>query len=138
MDSYLSLLLFSPLSNTFFDPSHDTKVIVHGYTQNGDVQWMYDMQEAFLNLEDVNVIRVDWRGGAVGLYGKAVANTRIVGAEISLVIDRIKVILVFLSIFSLFNILLLPYFIINFLKPFRQVCMVWFNKDFKSVYHYAQ
>ena len=92
-----------PHSNSYFNPALDTKIIVHGYTQNGDVQWMYDMQEAFLNLEDVNVIRVDWRGGAVGLYGKATANTRIVGAEISLMIDRIKVLCTELCLFVLID-----------------------------------
>ncbi|XP_054764763.2 pancreatic triacylglycerol lipase-like [Lytechinus pictus] len=80
----------STIRNSFFNPSLATKIIVHGFTQNADVQWMYDMQEAFLNYGEFNVIRVDWRQGAVDLYGKAVANTRIVGAEISLIIDRIK------------------------------------------------
>ena len=40
---------------------------------------------------DYNVIRVDWRKGALDLYGIATANTRIVGAEISLLIDQLKV-----------------------------------------------
>ncbi|XP_071505645.1 pancreatic triacylglycerol lipase-like [Diadema antillarum] len=80
----------STIRDSYFDPTHETKIIVHGFTQNGDVQWMYTMQEAFLNSGDYNVIRVDWRKGAVDLYGKSTANTRIVGAEIALLIDRIK------------------------------------------------
>ena len=52
---------------------------------------METMVDAFLIQGDYNVIRVDWQRGALDVYGIAVANTRIVGAEISLLIDQLKV-----------------------------------------------
>lgn len=49
------------------------------------------MMMALLNSADYNVIRVEWSEGSSGLYGSAVANSRIAGAEISLLMDRLKV-----------------------------------------------
>lgn len=49
------------------------------------------MMTEFLNYGDYNVIRVNWFPGVVSTYGEATANSRIVGAEISLLIDRFKV-----------------------------------------------
>ena len=34
------------------------------------------MGEALIEVEDVNVIIVDWRGGSLPLYSQAAANTR--------------------------------------------------------------
>ena len=45
----------------------------------------------FLNYDDFNVIRVNWFPGVIGTYGDATANSRIVGAEISFLIDRFRV-----------------------------------------------
>ena len=39
------------------------------------------MKDAFLSIEDVNVIAVDWQGGSVGTtYSEGTANTQVVGA----------------------------------------------------------
>lgn len=81
----------STISASNLNPSLPTKVIVHGYTENGYVDWMRLMMEAFLQQGSYNVIRVNWSKGAVGLYGVSTSNTRIVGAEISLLMDKIRV-----------------------------------------------
>lgn len=31
-----------------FDPDNDVKIIIHGYTESGDSNWMADMKDAFL------------------------------------------------------------------------------------------
>ncbi|XP_033111044.1 inactive pancreatic lipase-related protein 1-like [Anneissia japonica] len=58
--------------------------------ENGLVGWMEDMMTEFINNGDYNVIRVDWGKGSTATYGQATANTRIVGAEISFLIDKFK------------------------------------------------
>ncbi|XP_072016127.1 pancreatic triacylglycerol lipase-like [Amphiura filiformis] len=76
--------------NSFFSPNRDTKFICHGYLHNGNADWTRDMMTEFLNYGDFNVIRVNWFPGVIGTYGDATANSRIVGAEISFVIDRFR------------------------------------------------
>ncbi|XP_071505644.1 pancreatic triacylglycerol lipase-like [Diadema antillarum] len=87
----LSTYDVSTLSGSTFKGYRDTKIILHGFTQGANVDWMEEMATAFLTVGDYNVIRVDWRDGALDLYGISTANTRIVGAEISLLIDLLKV-----------------------------------------------
>ena len=41
--------------------------------------------------DDYNLIITDWSGGSSGLYYKAVANTRITGAEVALLINTLIV-----------------------------------------------
>ncbi|XP_042145393.1 LOW QUALITY PROTEIN: phospholipase A1 member A [Ixodes scapularis] len=48
------------------------------------------MKTAFLLVGDYNVIIVDWRGGNGLPYTQATANTRLVGAEISLMIEKLE------------------------------------------------
>jgi len=46
----------------------------------------------FLQVEDLNVIRVDWRGGSQTIdYPQAAIDTQVVGAEIGLFIQNIVV-----------------------------------------------
>ena len=45
------------------------------------------MTNLFLLNDDVNVIVIDWGGGASGLYSQSAANTRLVGLEVSALID---------------------------------------------------
>lgn len=49
------------------------------------------MKDAFLKQGDYNVINVDWGGGSLPPYTQATANTRLVGAEIALLINYLKV-----------------------------------------------
>ncbi|KAJ8040559.1 Pancreatic lipase-related protein 2 [Holothuria leucospilota] len=88
---YLSTYDLTSITNSNLNPFLHTKVIVHGYTENGYVDWMREMMEACLQQGNYNVIRVNWSKGAVGLYGVSTSNTRIVGAEISLLMDKIRV-----------------------------------------------
>lgn len=64
-----------------FNPSLPTKLIVHGWLDTSFEQWILDMRDALLKVEDMNVIAVDWGKGAKYLYEYAVANTQIAGAE---------------------------------------------------------
>ena len=45
------------------------------------------MTNLFLLNDDVNVIVIDWGGGSSGLYSQTAANTRLVGLEVSALID---------------------------------------------------
>lgn len=76
--------------NSYFSPQRETKFICHGFLHNGNADWTRSMMTEFLNYGDYNVIRVNWFPGVVSTYGEATANSRIVGAEISLLIDRFK------------------------------------------------
>lgn len=49
------------------------------------------MKTAFLLAGDYNVIIVDWRGGNGLPYSQATANTRLVGAEIAVLINKLEV-----------------------------------------------
>lgn len=52
---------------------------------------LQEMKDAYLKHKDLNVIIVDWTGGNSGLYESAVANTRVVGAEIALLVRKFQV-----------------------------------------------
>lgn len=51
------------------------------------------MKDAFLRKGDFNVILVDWGGGSGLPYTQATANTRVVGAQIAVLIKYLQVIL---------------------------------------------
>ncbi|XP_035825820.1 pancreatic triacylglycerol lipase [Aplysia californica] len=73
-----------------YNPSHKTVVIVHGYLESARSAWVVDMAHAILNREEANVIVVDWRKGARSLvYPLSVANTRVVGAVLALVLQEL-------------------------------------------------
>ncbi|CAF0854104.1 unnamed protein product [Adineta steineri] len=64
-----------------------TKFLVHGFLDStNNKQWWIDMKNAMLDVEDVNVIMVDWSKGNGFPYTKAASNTQVVGAEIALLI----------------------------------------------------
>ncbi|KAK3592298.1 hypothetical protein CHS0354_030440 [Potamilus streckersoni] len=75
------------LHSSNFIAARPTRFIIHGFLQHGQVKWIKDMTDEFLKKEDCNVIAVDWGDGAWLPYTRAVANTRIVGAEIALLIN---------------------------------------------------
>lgn len=49
------------------------------------------MMKEFLNQNDTNVVIVDWSRGSQSPYIQAVANARIVGAEIARMVNALKV-----------------------------------------------
>lgn len=69
---------------TDFKIERRTIVIVHGFLSHSDEEWIAEMEKAFLQWNDVNVVVVDWSaGGNTWNYYKAAVNTKIVGYQIS-------------------------------------------------------
>ncbi|XP_054931339.1 pancreatic lipase-related protein 2-like isoform X2 [Dermacentor andersoni] len=88
------LMWSSPISDYLklpFNASKPTKVITHGWLDAVYFgQWMTKMKNALLLAGDYNVITVDWRGGNGLPYAQATANTRLVGAEIAVMIEKLQ------------------------------------------------
>ena len=65
------------------------KFIVHGFTQNGQSEWVREMTLELLKNEAMNVIVVDWGLGSsvLNLYDAAAGNTRLVGVQVADLID---------------------------------------------------
>lgn len=79
------------VKNAPLDNSVTTIFIVHGFL---DMQyfatWMKTLKDELLKNDNYNVIIVDWSGGNQLPYTQAVANTRVVGAEIAFLIGQMK------------------------------------------------
>ncbi|XP_035684787.1 pancreatic triacylglycerol lipase-like isoform X1 [Branchiostoma floridae] len=74
----------SSVVNSYFDSSKKIKILIHGYMDDKTEEWLILAREAILAREDVNVIVVDWGGGANSInYIQVAANTRVVGAQIA-------------------------------------------------------
>ncbi|KAK4291761.1 hypothetical protein Pmani_035433 [Petrolisthes manimaculis] len=71
------------IDSTTFDPLKPIKFICHGFIDTGNLKWLKEMAEAFLEIGDYNVIRVDWGDGSLPMYAQAAANIRVVGLEIA-------------------------------------------------------
>lgn len=71
------------LARSRYNASLPTKIIVHGFLQTGRVRWIRLMAKNFIRKGPMNVIAVDWGRGSGFPYRQAVANTRVVGAEIA-------------------------------------------------------
>ncbi|CAM4741836.1 unnamed protein product [Rotaria magnacalcarata] len=67
--------------------SRPTKFLIHGFVDAGNTQWWIDMKNAILDVDDVNVILVDWTKANGFPYEKATANVQVVGAEVALFIN---------------------------------------------------
>ncbi|XP_071953375.1 pancreatic lipase-related protein 2-like [Antedon mediterranea] len=76
--------------NSNFDSTNPTKFIIHGFQDTGFAEWVTEMYKALLNAGNYNVIIVDWAKGSQVGYIKATGNTRIVGAEIALLIKKLQ------------------------------------------------
>ncbi|XP_046550826.1 pancreatic lipase-related protein 3-like [Haliotis rubra] len=73
-----------------FDHAKLTKIIIHGYKRGGNSSWVQNCKDALLRKGDMNVIIVDWRRGAVaGDYDQAVANTRLVGIQLKVMVEML-------------------------------------------------
>jgi pancreatic lipase-related protein 1 len=67
-----------------------TVFIAHGYQSSGSSSWLPSMKNAFLDREDINVVIVDWQGGAdIVNYNQAASNTRTTGAYTALVVNNL-------------------------------------------------
>ncbi|XP_026319514.1 pancreatic triacylglycerol lipase-like [Hyposmocoma kahamanoa] len=58
--------------NSHYSGNRPLKVVVHGWNSNGNSDSSVIVRDAFLDVSDCNVIVVDWRGLANGLYTTAV------------------------------------------------------------------
>lgn len=79
------------LQKSNFDPTLETKIIIHGYTttlKEGD--WKHRMKDALLNFDTFNVIMVDWTDSNGPPYPQAVANARVVGAQLAKLIQFLE------------------------------------------------
>ncbi|OQR72959.1 pancreatic triacylglycerol lipase-like, partial [Tropilaelaps mercedesae] len=78
------------LETVHFNAELPTKVIIHGFL---DTQffgaWMSELKDKLLTLGNFNVIIVDWSGGNSLPYTQATANTRVVGAEVAVLIQKL-------------------------------------------------
>ncbi|XP_075528051.1 pancreatic lipase-related protein 2-like isoform X2 [Dermacentor variabilis] len=78
-------------SSATFKANRPTKVLVHGWVDTLFFgAWLRKMTTAFLMVGDFNVIIVDWQGGNALPYTQATANTRLVGAEIALLVNKLE------------------------------------------------
>ncbi|GFQ66500.1 pancreatic triacylglycerol lipase [Trichonephila clavata] len=74
-----------------FDVNSPTKFIVHGFMDSELYgPWMLDMKDEFLMHGDYNIIVVDWSGGNKPPYYQAASNTRVVAAEIAIVVQALE------------------------------------------------
>ncbi|XP_069128274.1 pancreatic lipase-related protein 2-like [Argopecten irradians] len=77
------------VQNSLYKPTRKTKFVIHGFTNNINSTWMYEMKDELLKTEPMNVIVVAWGPGATFPdYFQAVANTRMVGTQVRLMIDQ--------------------------------------------------
>ncbi|KAL3869627.1 hypothetical protein ACJMK2_042292 [Sinanodonta woodiana] len=73
-----------------FNGNKDTKFIIHGYKHSTSNPWDINMKDAILERDDVNVILVDWvKGARITNYAQVVANTRVVGALLALLMKTL-------------------------------------------------
>ncbi|XP_072253543.1 phospholipase A1 member A isoform X1 [Leuresthes tenuis] len=81
------------LSNntSFFNISHPTKVIIHGFRALGSrPSWVKELAQALLRAQDVNVLVVDWVYVASFAYNLVVENYREVALQISVLINQMQ------------------------------------------------
>ncbi|KAK3091087.1 hypothetical protein FSP39_017022 [Pinctada imbricata] len=71
------------LTRSQYDGNRKTVFIIHGFLQSGMVDWTITLANEILKKDQANVIIVDWGHGSGFPYTQAVANTRIVGAEVA-------------------------------------------------------
>merc|ERR1712136_144923 len=62
--------------------------IVHGFVTSDTSDWILGMRDAFLRFHGTNVVRVGWNTSPPN-YQMAVADARVVGGEIGLLITRL-------------------------------------------------
>ncbi|XP_076640545.1 phospholipase A1 isoform X2 [Colletes latitarsis] len=76
---------------TDFAIERGTIMIVHGFLSHGQESWISNLEQSFLQWNDVNIIVVDWStGGNTWNYYKAAVNTRVVGYQIARFLEHIE------------------------------------------------
>ncbi|XP_076179795.1 pancreatic triacylglycerol lipase isoform X2 [Ptiloglossa arizonensis] len=77
---------FKSILKSQFDPKKPLKIVIHGYKGSGSDVGSILLVRSLLDLEDVNVLVLDWTRGAATTYSAAVANTELVGRQLGLVL----------------------------------------------------
>ncbi|XP_072828463.1 pancreatic triacylglycerol lipase [Vicugna pacos] len=80
----------STISASNFKTDRITRFIIHGFIDNGEESWLVNMCKNLFQVESVNCICVDWKGGSQTTYTQAVQNIRIVGAEVAYFAEVLK------------------------------------------------
>uniref|UniRef100_A0ABD2WYU5 phospholipase A1 n=1 Tax=Trichogramma kaykai TaxID=54128 RepID=A0ABD2WYU5_9HYME len=81
----------SNLNETHFDPAYPTKIIVHGYNSDMELDSLVDMRSEYLARGPHNVVAVDWHRLAAGpCYPVAVHNVPHVGHCLAQLIERLR------------------------------------------------
>ncbi|XP_039593120.1 LOW QUALITY PROTEIN: inactive pancreatic lipase-related protein 1-like [Polypterus senegalus] len=76
----------STISASNYKGGRTTRMITHGFVDKGDENWLKDMCKMMLQVEDINCICIDWKGGSRTLYTQSAQNIRVIGAEIAYLI----------------------------------------------------
>lgn len=79
------------LKESPFNPAWPTKIIIHGWTDNGNTFWLHDIRRNYLSVGDYNVICIDWSAGSSKEYLTSVKLTHQVSDEtIDIIIRKIR------------------------------------------------
>jgi len=73
-----------------FNTTKNTVMFVHGYLESPYAWYIGMLIVELLKYEDMNVIFCDWKKGSAFPYHQAVGNTRIVGAQVSRMIEVLR------------------------------------------------
>ncbi|XP_004647602.2 pancreatic triacylglycerol lipase-like [Octodon degus] len=80
----------SKIRNSNFKTNRKTRFIIHGFTDKGEEDWLANICKNMFEVESVNCICVDWKGGSRTGYTQATHNIRVVGAEVAYFVDILK------------------------------------------------
>ncbi|KAM8924743.1 inactive pancreatic lipase-related protein 1-like [Pelodytes ibericus] len=80
----------STISTSHFNPEKFTRILIHGYTDNGEVPWLKEMCQTLLKVEDSNCIIVGWGAASLTIYLQATQTIRFVGSEVAHLLREIK------------------------------------------------
>ncbi|KAG7214178.1 hypothetical protein KM043_001524 [Ampulex compressa] len=76
---------------TDFALERRTVFIVHGFLSHGNEGWIADLERAYLEWEDANIVVVDWSaGGNTWNYYRAAVNTKVVGQQIASFLEHAR------------------------------------------------
>ncbi|XP_012543587.2 pancreatic lipase-related protein 2 isoform X2 [Monomorium pharaonis] len=78
------------LKDSPFNNAWPTKIIIHGWTENGNAFWLHDIRRNYLSIGDYNVIYVDWFTGSTKEYLTSVKLIRQVGEYVAAFIEFLK------------------------------------------------
>ncbi|XP_027786114.2 pancreatic triacylglycerol lipase-like isoform X2 [Marmota flaviventris] len=80
----------SSIRSSNFKTNRKTRFIIHGFTDKGEENWLANMCKNMIQVESVNCICVDWKGGSRTGYTQATQNIRVVGAEVAYFINTLQ------------------------------------------------